>query len=167
MFHNLRRRLDWSMNRDRSFRLFQARGDSTLHHEGGEEGWGARDAVLAMDQYLFAFVRLFPQPKQCFPRMPGRDGSYVGGRNPLVRLAGMLRSLVSPRWIVSVGTANVEDRRDLLWIVADEFVRVTLTAEPQIVNDVVHHDGLSSPVHRLLIRITVDLVFPSFSQFRL
>jgi hypothetical protein len=45
--------------------------------------------------------------------------------------------------MVSVGTANVEDRRDLLWIFADEFVRVVLTAEPQIVNDVVHHDGLS------------------------
>ena len=45
--------------------------------------------------------------------------------------------------MVSVGTANVEDRRDLLWIVADELVRVVLTAEPQIINDVVHHDGLS------------------------
>jgi hypothetical protein len=99
--------------------------------------------------------------------MLGRNGSYVGGRNPLVRLGGMLRSLVSPRWMVIVGTANVEDRRDLLWIVADEFVRVMLTAEPQIVNDVVHHDGLSSPVHRLLTRLTVDFVFPSFSQFRL
>src|SRR6266851_1207062 len=75
--------------------------------------------------------------------MLGRDGSYVGGRNPLVCFAGMLRRLVSPRRMVSVGTANVEDRRDLLWIVADELVRVVLTAEPQIINDVVHHDGLS------------------------
>src|ERR1035438_9390269 len=75
--------------------------------------------------------------------MPGGDGSYVGGGNPLVRLAGMLRRLVAPRWIVSVGTANVEDRRDLLWILADEFVRVVLTTQPQIVNDVVHHDDLN------------------------
>src|ERR1017187_1995902 len=72
--------------------------------------------------------------------MPGGDGSYVGGRNPLVRLAGMFRRLVTPRWIVSVGTANVEDRCDLLWILADQFVRVVLTTQPQIVNDVVHHD---------------------------
>ena len=75
--------------------------------------------------------------------MLGRDGSYVGGWNPLVCFAGMLRRLVSPRRMVSVGTANVEDRRDILWVVADELVRVVLTAEPQIVNDLVHHDGLS------------------------
>jgi hypothetical protein len=57
----------------------------------------------------------------------------------------MFRSLVSPRRLVSVNAANVEDGRDLLWIVADEFVCVLLTAEPQVVNDVVHLDGLSSP----------------------
>src|SRR5450631_459593 len=126
------------MERDRSFRLLKARRDSALHHESGEEARGAGDAVLAVDQNLFAFVRLLPQPKQRFPHMLGRDGLYVGGLNPLVRLAGMLSCLVSPRWIVSVGTANVQDRGDLLWILADEFVRVILTAEPKVVNDVVH-----------------------------
>src|ERR1700757_5101350 len=126
------------MNRDRSFRLFQARRDTALHHERGEEGWGARDTVLAVDQYPFAFVCLFLQPNQSFLHMLGIDDSCVGGRNPLVRLAGMFCSLVSSRWPVSVGTANVEDCRDLLWIVADEFVGVLLTAEPQVVDDVVH-----------------------------
>src|ERR1700692_2830742 len=110
------------MNRDRSFRLFQARRDTALHHEGGEEGWGAGDAVLAVDQYPFAFVRLLLQPKQSFLHMIGIDDSGVGGRNPLVRLAGMFRSLVSARRPVSVGAANVEDCSDLLWIVADGFV---------------------------------------------
>src|ERR1700674_5221804 len=133
------------MNRDRSFRLFQARRDTALHHERGEEGWGAGDAVLAVDQYPFAFVRLFLQPDQSFLPMLGIDHSSVGSRNPLVHLAGMFRSLVSSRWLVSVGAADVENRRDLLWIVADEFVCVLLTAEPQIFNDVVHLDGLSSP----------------------
>src|SRR6266403_791081 len=112
------------MNRDRSFRLFQARRDTALHHERGEKGWGAGDAVLAVDQYPFAFVSLFLQPNQRFPHMLGRDSSCVGSRNPLVRLAGMFRSLVSPRWPVSVGAANVEDCRDPLRIVADKFVRV-------------------------------------------
>src|SRR4030088_2985674 len=133
------------MNRDRSFRLFQGRRETALHHERGEEGWGAGDAVLAVDQYPFALVRLFLQPKQSFLHMLGIDDSCVGGRNPLVHLAGMFRSFVSPRWVFRVGAANVENCRDLLWIVADEFVCVLLTAEPQVVNDVVHHDGLSSP----------------------
>src|ERR1700674_4074650 len=133
------------MNRDRSFRLFQARRDTALHHERGEEGWGAGDAVLAVDQYPFAFVRLFLQPNQSFLHMLGIDDSCVGCRNPLVRLAGMVRTLVSPRQLISVGAANIEDCCDLLWIVADEFVCVLLTAEPQFVDDVVHHAGLSSP----------------------
>ena len=75
--------------------------------------------------------------------MFGRDGSYVWSWNPLVCFAGMLRRLVSPRRMVSVGTANVEDRRDFFWIVADEFVRVILTAEPQIINDVLHLDDVT------------------------
>src|ERR1700687_4902554 len=123
------------MNRDRNFRLFQARRDTALHHERGEKGRRARDAVLAMDQYPFAFVSLFPQPNQGFPDMLGRDDSYIGRRNPLVRLARMFRSVISPRRPISVGAANVEDRRDLLWIVADKFVRIVLTAKPQVVND--------------------------------
>src|ERR1700687_517497 len=131
------------MNRDRSFRLFQARRDTALHHESGEEGWGAGDAVLAVDQYPFAFVRLFLQPNQSFSHMLGIDDSCVGGRDPLVHLAGMFRSLVSSRWLVSVGAANVKDCLDLLWIVADEFVCVLLTAQPQVVNDVVHHAGMT------------------------
>src|SRR6266576_5380666 len=129
------------MNRDRSFRLFQARRDTALHHERGEKGWGAGDAVLAVDQYPFAFVRLFLQPNQSFLHMLGIYDSCVGGRNPLVLLAGMFQRLVSPRWLVSVRAANVEDCRDLLLIVADEFVRVLLTAEPQAVVDVVPHGG--------------------------
>src|SRR5260370_32131801 len=137
--------MNGSMNRDRSFRLFQARRDTALHHEHGEEGWGAGDAVLAVDQYPFAFVRLFPQPDQSLLHMRGIADSFVGGRNPLVRLAGMFRRLVSSRRLVSVSAANVEDRRELLWIAAHDFVCVLLTAEPQIVNDVVHLDGLSSP----------------------
>src|ERR1039457_4612788 len=107
MFHNLRRGLDGSMDRDHSFRLLQAWRNSALHHEGGKEGWGTGDAVLAVDQDPGAFFRLFLQPEQSFLHMLGRDGSYIGGRNPLVRLAGMFRRLVSPRWMVSVGTANV------------------------------------------------------------
>jgi len=65
--------------------------------------------------------------------MLGRDGSYVGGRNPLVCFAGMLRRLVSPRWMISVGTANVEDRRDLLWSpirITDEITSVFLVFIP-------------------------------------
>src|SRR3984893_5586608 len=131
------------MNRDRSFRLFQGRRDTALHHECGEESWGAGDAVLAVDQYPFAFVGLLLQPKQSFLHMLGIDDSSVRGRNPLVHLAGMFRSLVSPGWLVCVGAANVENCGDLLWIVADEFVGVLLTAEPQIVNDVVHHCGMA------------------------
>src|SRR5258708_18168792 len=134
------------MNRDRSFRLLQARTDTALHHERGEKSWGAGDTVLAVDQYPFAFVRLFLQPNQSFLHMLGMDDSCVGGRNPPVQLAGMFRRLVSSGWPVSVGAANVEDCRDLLWIVADEFVCVLLTAEPQVINDVVHHDCLSSPL---------------------
>src|SRR5258708_37422487 len=107
-----------SMNRDRNFRLFQARRNTTLHHERGKKGRRAGDAVLAMDQYPFAFVRLFPQPNQSFPDTLGRDGSSIRRRNPLVRLARMFRSLVAPRWPVSVGPANVEYRRDPLRIVA-------------------------------------------------
>src|SRR5260370_5600781 len=122
------------MNRDRSFRLFQARRDSALHHEHGEEGWGAGDAVLAVDQYPFAFVRLFLQPDQSFLHMLGIDDSCVGGRNPLVRLAGMFRRLVSSRRLVSVSAANVEDRRELLWTAAYDLVCVLLAAAPHTGN---------------------------------
>jgi hypothetical protein len=45
--------------------------------------------------------------------------------------------------MVSVLTANVEDRRDLFWIVADKLVRVILTPKPQIINDVLHHHDLT------------------------
>jgi hypothetical protein len=102
--------------------------------------------MLAVDQYPFAFFRLFPQPKQSLFHMLRGDGSYVRCWDPLVRLAGMFRGLVSPRWTVNVGTANVEDGGDPLWIVVDEFVRVVLTAEPQVLSDVVHRDGLNSPL---------------------
>src|SRR4029077_5787939 len=105
------------MSRDRSFRLFQARRDTALHHERGEEGWGSGDAVLAVDQYPFVFVRLFLQPNQSLAHMLGRDESSVGSRNPLVRFAGMFRRLVSSWWLVCVGAANVEDCCDLLRIV--------------------------------------------------
>src|SRR5258708_8044699 len=102
------------MNRDRSFRLFQACRDTALHHERGEEGRGAGDAVLAVDQYPFAFVRLFLQPDQSFLHMLGIDHTGVGGWNPLVHLAGMFGSLVSSRWLISIGAADVENLRDLL-----------------------------------------------------
>src|ERR1035438_2576766 len=82
--------------------------------KGGEEAWGSGDAVLAVDQDPLAFVRLFLQPTQGFLYMLGIDDSYVGRRNPQVRLAGMFRSLVSSRRMVSVDTANIEDCRDLL-----------------------------------------------------
>src|SRR5580704_7738042 len=99
--------------------------------------------------------------------MLGVDHSCVGSRNPLVHLAGMFRSLVSSRWLISIGAADVENRRDLIWIVADEFVCVLLTAEPQIVNDVVHLDGLSSPCAEtgILTKCKGPRVTPSTALF--
>ena len=60
----------------------------------------------------------------------------------------MLGGLVATERIVSVGPANVEDGRNLLWIFAHQFVGVLLAAQPQVVDDVLHHEGLRSAERR-------------------
>src|SRR5258705_6234321 len=102
MFPKLRRRLDRSMNRDSCFRLLQAGRESALHHESGEEAGRAGNAVLAMDQYPFAFVRLLPQPKHSFFHMLGIDGSYVGGWDAFVRFAAVLCGLISSPGVLRI-----------------------------------------------------------------
>ena len=138
-FFNLYRRLDAAMKRDRGFRLFQTRGDSALDHERGEKAGGAGNAVFTVDQYPLAFVGLLLEPCQGFSNVIRRDESRVGGGNPLVRLTGMFARLISSRGLVSVGAANIQDCGDFFGIVMDQFVRVLLTAEPQVVNNVVHN----------------------------
>src|ERR1700758_3047078 len=50
----------------------------------------------------------------------------------------MFSRLISPRRLIGVGPANVKDCRNLFRVVADEVVCILLTAEPQIINDVIH-----------------------------
>src|ERR1700747_3592985 len=96
--------------------------------------------------------------------MPGIDQSYVGGRNPFVSLAGMFFRLVPPRWMVGIGAANVKNCRDLLWIFADQFIGIVLAAEPQVVDDAVHHSGsVWKPPRRFqFISICIQYISRSF-----
>ena len=86
--------------------------------------------MLAVNQYPFLFVGLLLEPKQRFLRVTNGNDSSIRGRNPLVRLAWMFSGLVSSGRLVSIGAANVEDCRDLFWILTNQLVCIVLTAEP-------------------------------------